>query len=176
MIIKNVRKIGELIGSGSTCVVYQTSDTTLVKLFEAKYSKTHVVREYRIMRKAARLGLGPQVYGVVCHKPRDSVRYGILVQRVDVRDYTCPPHGEELSQLRRRILRLIGLYNIDVRPENVARQGNRLICIDWSLARLIAQDTKMSTKKRAYIRSQYYHRPLNDLGSSLSLRRRDPYL
>lgn len=176
MIIKNIRRLGALIGSGGTCAVYQQSDTTLVKLFEAEYSKTHVIREYRVMCKAARLGLGPQVYGLVCYKYREFVQYGILVQKVDVRDYTCPPHGEELSQLRRRILRLMGLYNIDVRPENVAWQGNRLICIDWSLARLIAQDTKMPTKKRAYIRSQYYHRPLNDLGSSLSLRRRDPYL
>lgn len=176
MIIKNVRKIGEFIGSGGTCVVYRLSDTTLVKLFEAEYSKTHAIREFRVMRMAASLGLGPQVYGVVRYNHGGRVRYGILVQKVDVRDYTCPPHGWELTQLRRRILRLMGLYNIDVRPENVAWHGDRLICIDWSLARLIAQDTKMPTKKRAYIRSQYYHRPLNDLGSSLSLRRRDPYI
>lgn len=129
-----------------------------VKLFSMGYTKAHVVKEARIMAKAARLGLGPQVYSVVFVKELGKRRWGIEVEIANILDYgDISMDDQALVDIRRRIRKTMRLINADVRPENIGMARGKLVVTDWTLARLVPVERMTSKMKRHYAK-----KPLNE--------------
>lgn len=161
---------------GSTAEFLRLTKQRGVKLFRDGYTLAHVSKEAEIMLQAAKLGLCPKVYGLVRVKDGDVERYGIEVQVIHVITSCAGARHKagQIERLRARIKEKMGLLAVDVRCDNVGILPNgRLVCIDWSLARLIPVDRATKLMRRAYLT-----RPLNYLSSvSLkSLAPNDPYI
>ena len=173
-----IRTVGCLPGSdapeGSTAEFLRLTKKRGVKLFRSGYKLAHVRKEAEIMAKAAKLGLGPKVYGLVQVWDGKVVRYGIEVAVVHVVGYATCLCPDRLSSLRKRIRKSLGLLAVDVRPDNVGiTDRGVLVCIDWSLARLVPIALASKSMKRRYTK-----RTLNDDPDvpRCSLAPNDPYI